>query len=73
MDYEKLLKIAGSRLEEMDEQLRMLAPGDLGGGREGRAAYSELFATYNKFAETGDMNYFEQVADRLARVTGHRL
>ena len=45
--YEELLKIAESRLEEMDEQMQMLDPSDLGGGRKGRAAYDEIFRVLN--------------------------
>lgn len=73
MDYEELLKIAGARLEEMDEQMQMLDPSDLGGGRKGREAYNEIFRIYWRFAETGNMKLFEAVADRLAEVTGDRI
>lgn len=71
--YEELLKIAGSRLEEMDEQMQMLDPSDLGGSRKGRFAYNAIIAAYQRFADTGDMRYFEQVSDSLRRIIGYRI
>lgn len=69
MSYEELLKIAGvARLEAMEEQMQMLSPDDVG-----RNAYREISGLYNRFGETGDMAYFEAVADKLAAVTGCRI
>ena len=73
MAYEELLKIAGNRLEEMEEQMQMLSPDDLGGGQKGREAYRAISVLYEKFGKTGDMTCFERVADRLSMVTGSHL
>lgn len=67
-NYEELLKVAGSRLEVMEEQMQMLSPSDVG-----RTAYKKIVRLYNLFAATGDMAHFEAVADQLATVTGSRI
>lgn len=69
MTYEELLKIAGGRLEAMDEQIQMLSPSDVGG----KAAYRKIMKVYDRFGMTGDMKDFEAVADALAAVTGSRI
>ena len=66
--YEELLKIAGPRLEELDETMRMLEPDAFG-----RATYDAIFAAYQRFADTGDMRCFEQVSDGLRRIIGYRI
>ena len=71
--YEELLKIAGPRLEELDETMQMLEPGAFGRGAKGRLAYDAIFAAYQRFADTGDMRYFEQVSDGLRRIIGYRI
>jgi hypothetical protein len=69
MMYEKLLKIAGSaRLEAMEDALQKLSPSDVG-----RKAYREIMAQYNLFGQTGNMEHFEAVANRLAAVTGYKI
>ena len=71
--YEELLKIAGPRLEELDETMQMLEPGAFGRDAKGRLAYDAIFAAYQRFADTGDMRYFEQVSDSLYRIIGYRI
>lgn len=68
MKYEELFRIAGERLETMDEQMQMLSPSDVGA-----KAYREICRIYHRFSETGNMADFEAVADRLATVTGSRI
>jgi hypothetical protein len=69
MMYEELLKIAGpARLEAMDDALQMLSPSDVG-----RKAYREIMAQYDLFGQTGNMDHFEAVAERLYSVTGYKI
>lgn len=68
MTYEELFKIAGSRLEAVDEALQMLDPEDMG-----MKEYNATFRAYNRFAETGSMKDFEAVVDKLYTVMGYRI
>ena len=71
--YEELLKIAGSRLEELDEAMEMLEPRIFGRRAKGRLAYDAIFAVYQRFADTGDMSYFEKVSESLFRIIGYHI
>ena len=68
MTYEELIKVSNGRVEELDDMLQMLSPADAG-----RKFYNRIFALYEKFSQTGDMDVFEKIVDGLYTICGYRI
>jgi hypothetical protein len=68
MTYEELFRIAGARLDTVEEAMQMLDPSDMG-----KKEYTATVRAYNRFSETGNLNDFDTVASNLSRVLGYKI
>ncbi len=66
--YEELIAITGGRVEPMDEAVRMLTQREAG-----KKTFWKIHDLYAEFAETGNMETFEEISTMLQEITGYRI